>query len=156
VRIRTSKQERVQGLSPTATAALGCLLGWGTYANDLLSGTATEVLKNASIVTVPFVETVLKGKEKLSGVGQPVDGPAQLPPDFGHAMGDVRNLLTHHIERSRKLAAKAGDRWLDGMTRDDVREITKEFGKHLEKFAVEAYKTAESNVKPQVTPTNNE
>jgi hypothetical protein len=41
---------------------------------------------------------------------------------------------------------------LDGMTRDDVKEITKEFGKHLEKFAVEAYKTAESNVKPQVTP----
>ena len=55
----------------------------------------------------------------------------------------------------RKLAAKAGDRWLDGMTLDDVKEITKEFGKHLEKFAVEAYKTAESNVKPQVTPTNN-
>ncbi|MGB8208386.1 MAG: hypothetical protein WCF69_12380 [Mycobacterium sp.] len=156
VRIRTSKQERVQGLSPTATAALGCLLGWGTYANDLLSGTATEVRNNASIVTVPFVETVLTGKEKLSGVGQPVDGPAQLPPDFGHAMGDVRTLLDHHIERSRNLAAKAGDRWLDGMTLNDVKEITKEFGKHLEKFAVEAYKTAESNVKPQVTPTNNE
>jgi hypothetical protein len=156
VRIRTSKQERVQGLSPTATAALGCLLGWGTYANDLLSGTATEVLNNPAIVTVAFVLTVLNGTEKLSGVGQPVGGPAQLPPDFGHAMGDVRNLLTHHIERSRKLAAKAGDRWLDGMTRDDVKEITKEFGKHLEKFAVEAYKTAESNVKPQVTPTNNE
>ncbi|HTU27588.1 MAG TPA: hypothetical protein VMF30_19415 [Pirellulales bacterium] len=156
VQICTSKQERVQGLSPTATAALGCLLGWGTYANDLLSGTATEVRNDASIVTEPFVETVLTGEEKLSGVGQPVGGPAKLPPDFGHAMGDVRTLLTHHIERSQNLAAKAGERWLDGMTRDDVKEITKEFGKHLEKFAVEAYKTAESNVKPQVTPTNNE
>jgi len=152
VRIRTSKQERVQGLSPTATAALGCLLGWGTYANDVLSGTASMVLSDPSIPTQPFVLTVLAGDEKLSGVGKPVRGPAQLPPDFGHAMGDVRNLLTHHIERSRKLAAKAGERWLDGMTRDDVKEITKEFGKHLEKFAVEAYKTAESNVKPQVTP----
>jgi len=50
----------------------------------------------------------------------------------------------------------AGERWLAGMTLDDVKEITKEFGKHLEKFAAEAYKTAESNVKPQVTPTNNE
>jgi hypothetical protein len=153
VRIRTSKQERVQGLSPTATAALGCLLGWGTYANDLLSGTATQVLKNAAIVTEPFVLTVPNGNEKLSGVGQPVGGPPQLPPDFGHAMGDVRKLLDHQIKRSRKLAAMAGERWLDGMTRDDVKEITKEFGKQLEKFAVEAYKTAESNVKPQVTPT---
>jgi hypothetical protein len=156
VRIQTSKQERVQGLSPTATAALGCLLGWGTYANDLLSGTATEVRQNASIPTTPFVETVLTGTtEKLPGVGQPVTGPAQLPPDFGHAMGDVRTLLTEQIERSRKLMAKAGDRWLAGMTRDDVKELTKEFGRDLEKFAVEAYKTAESNVKPQVTPTNN-
>ena len=99
--------------------------------------------------------TVLNGEEKLPGVGQPVGGPAKLPPDFGHAMGDVRTLLTHHIERSQHLAAKAGERWLAGMTLDDVKEITKEFGKHLEKFAVEAYKTAESNVKPQVTPTNN-
>jgi hypothetical protein len=156
VRIRTSKQERVQGLSPTATAALGCLLGWGTAADDLLSGTAAEVLGNASIVTVPFVETVLTGTEKLSGVGQPVGGPAQLPPDFGHAMGDVRDLLDHYIHRTRNFAAKAADRWLDGMTRDDVKEITKDFGKLLEKFAVDAYKTAESNVKPQMTPTNNE
>jgi hypothetical protein len=156
VRIRTSKQERVQGLSPTATAALGCLLGWGTAANDLLSGTATEVRNNASIVTEPFVITVLTGNEKLSGVGQPVGGPAQLPPDFGHAMGDVRNLLNNQIDRSRNLAAKAADRWLDGMTRDDVKEITKDFGKLLEKFAVDAYKTAESNVKPQTTPTNND
>jgi hypothetical protein len=154
VRIRTSKQERVQGLSPTATAALGCLLGWGTAANDLLSGTASEVLQNHSI-TVPFVLTTLTGTQKLSGVGQPVDGPAQLPPDFGHAMGDVGNLLNHQIDRSRNLAAMAGERWLAGMTLDDVREITKEFGKDLEKFAVEAYKTAESNVKPQTTPTNN-
>jgi hypothetical protein len=156
VRIRTSKQERVQGLSPTATAALGCLLGWGTYANDLLSGTATEVRNNASIVTEPFVETVLTGEEKLSGVGQPVGGSAKLPPDFGHAMGDVRNLLNNQIDHSRNFAAKAADKWLDGMTRDDVKKITKDFGKLLEKFAVDAYKTAESNVKPQVTPTNNE
>ena len=102
------------------------------------------------------METVLTGEEKLSGVGQPVEGPAKLPPDFGHAMGDVRTLLDHHIDRSQNLAAKAGERWLAGMTLDDVKEITKEFGKHLEKFALEAYKTAESNVKPQVTPTNNE
>lgn len=156
VRIRTSKQERVQGLSPTATAALGCLLGWGTAANDLLSGTASMVLQNAAIVTEPFVLTVLTGNEKLSGVGQPVGGPAQLPPDFGHAMGDVRNLLNNQIDRSRNLAAKAADRWLDGMTRDDVKKITKDFGKLLEKFAVDAYKTAESNVKPQMTPTNND
>jgi hypothetical protein len=153
VKIRTSKQERVQGLSPTATAALGCLLGWGTAANDLLSGTASMVLKNGSIVTEPFQPTVENGKEKLTGVGQPVGGPAKLPPDFGHAMGDVRDLLNDLVDRTRDVTADAATRWLDGMTREDVKEITKEFGKQLEQFAVEAYKTVESNVKPQVTPS---
>jgi hypothetical protein len=120
----------------------------------LLSGTA-EMVINGGLATEPFVPTVLNGTEKLSGVGQPVGGPAQLPPDFGHAMGDVRDLLDHQIHRTRNWAAKAADKWLDGMTRDDVKEITKDFGKLLEKFAVDAYKTAESNVKPQMTPTNN-
>ena len=36
------------------------------------------------------------------------------------------------------------------MTREDVKEITEDIGKHLEKFALEVYQTAESNVKPQV------
>jgi hypothetical protein len=156
VRIHTSKQERVQGLSPTATAALGCLLGWATAANDLLSGTASKVIKNPGIPTEPFAISVLTGNEKLSGVGQPVAGPPQLPPDFGHAMGDARKLLNDYIDRSRNLVAKAADRWLDGMTSDDVKEITTELGKDVEEFAVEAYKTAESNVRPQMTPTNNE
>ncbi|MDT5209546.1 MAG: hypothetical protein QOF67_1961, partial [Mycobacterium sp.] len=156
VRVHTSKQERVQGLSPTATAALGCLLGWATAANDLLSGTASKVIKNPGIPTEPFAISVLTGNEKLSGVGQPVAGPPQLPPDFGHAMGDARKLLNDYIDRSRNLVAKAADRWLDGMTSDDVKEITTELGKDVEEFAVEAYKTAESNVRPQMTPTNNE
>ncbi len=155
VQIRTSKQERVQGLSPTATAALGCLLGWGTYANDLLSGTASKVRNNQipGAKLQSFQPTSPKRNQKLSGVGQPVGGPAKLPPDFGHAMGDVRNLLNHQIDRSRDLAADAADRWLNGMQLKDVKEITKDFGKYLEEFAVEAYKTAESNVKPQMTPT---
>ncbi len=153
VQIRTSKQERVQGLSPTATAALGCLLGWGTYANDLLSGTAKMVIKHPATPCEPFQETVLKGTQKLSGVGQPIDGPAKLPPDFGHAMGDVRTLLNNQIDRTRDLAAEAADRWMDGMTLEDVKDITKDFGEYLEKYAVEVYKTAESNVKPQVTPS---
>jgi hypothetical protein len=46
VRIRTSKLERVSGLSPTATAALACLLGWGNQSHEMLAGTAREYMKN--------------------------------------------------------------------------------------------------------------
>ena len=45
VRIRTSKEERVNGLSPTATAALGCLLGWSDAGKEMLAGTARRAMK---------------------------------------------------------------------------------------------------------------
>ena len=45
VRIRTSKEERVNGLSPTATAALGCLMGWGDAGKEMLAGTARKAMK---------------------------------------------------------------------------------------------------------------
>lgn len=46
IRIRTSKLERVSGLSPTATAALACLLGWGSQAHEMLAGTAKAYMMN--------------------------------------------------------------------------------------------------------------
>ena len=46
VRIRTSKLERISGLSPTATAALACLLGWGSQSHEMLAGTARKYLEN--------------------------------------------------------------------------------------------------------------
>jgi len=46
VRIRTSKLERVSGLSPTASAALACLLGWGNQAHEMLAGTARKYIEN--------------------------------------------------------------------------------------------------------------
>ena len=46
VRIRTSKQEHVQGLSPCATAALACLMGWADAGRDMLAGTAHKLIKD--------------------------------------------------------------------------------------------------------------
>jgi hypothetical protein len=46
VRIRTSKLERISGLSPTATAALACLLGWGSQSHEMLAGTARKYIEN--------------------------------------------------------------------------------------------------------------
>lgn len=48
VRFRTSKLERVDGLSPTATAALACLMGWGTFAKEMFAGKASEYAGQAN------------------------------------------------------------------------------------------------------------
>jgi hypothetical protein len=157
VRIRTSKQERVQGLSPTATSALGCLLGWGDAANELLSGTAQMVLdgkipgaKLASFATTPPNNYT---SQMDSGVAQPPGSgePATLPPNFANTVDDVRKLLNDLIDRTRDVTADAATRWLDGMSREDVKKITSEIGTNLRQYALEVYQTAESNVKPEVT-----
>jgi hypothetical protein len=45
VRIQTSKQEHVDGLSPSATAALACLMGWADAGKEMLAGTARKILQ---------------------------------------------------------------------------------------------------------------
>ena len=49
VRIRTSKLERVSGLSPTATAALACLMGWGDTGREMLAGTARKYMDDPTL-----------------------------------------------------------------------------------------------------------
>ena len=158
VRIRTSKQERVQGLSPTATSALGCLLGWGDAANELLSGTAQMVLdgKIPGATLTPFATTPPNNytSHMDSGVAQPtpiVASPATLPPNFGNTVDDVRKLLNDLVNRTRDVTADAATRWLDGMSREDVKKITTGIGTNLRQYALEVYQTAESMVKPEVT-----
>ncbi|WP_113964440.1 hypothetical protein [Mycobacterium shimoidei] len=160
VRIRSSKQERVQGLSPTATAALGSLLGWGDAAHELLAGTARKLLagKIPGTNLKPFQTTPPAGFEAQmdSGVASPppAGAHATLPPNFGDTVDDVRTLVNDLINRTRDVTADAVSRWLDGMTRDDVKAITSTVGTQLQEFALKVYQTAENNVKPQVIPND--
>lgn len=160
VRIRTSKQERVQGLSPTATSALGCLLGWGDAAYKLLAGAAEVVVEKKvppGVVIHPFSPTPPTGYESdvdHATQQQPNPAtPATLPPIFGSAVRNARDLLNDLINRTRDVGADAADRWLDGVSRDDVEKITDGIGTNLREFALEVYQIAEDSVKPKDTTT---
>jgi hypothetical protein len=154
-KIRTSKQERVQGLSPTATSALGCLLGWGEAAYKLLTGTAEVVINKKvppGVVVHPFEITPPKGYKSQVDHGSqqpPAPAPAKLPPNFGTAVGNARDLLDDLINRTRDVGADAASRWLDGVTRVDVEKITDDIGTNLREFALKVYETAEDSVKPE-------
>ena len=156
VQIRTSKQERVQGLSPTATSALGCLLGWGNAAYELLGGTAQAIIDGTispAPTLEPFVLTPPANYKSQtdSGVTQPPGAGATLPPNFANSVDETRKLFNDLVNHTRDVSADAATRWMDGMTRADVKEITGNIGKRLQKFALEVYRTAESNVKPETT-----
>ena len=157
MQIRTSKQERVQGLSPTATSALGCLLGWGNAAYELLAGTAKAIIDGTispAPTLEPFVLTPPTGyqSQTVSGVTQPAGAGARptLPPNFANSVDETRKLFNDLVDHTRDVSADAVARWMDGLTPEDVKEITGNIGKRLQKFALEVYRTAESNVKPDV------
>ena len=55
-RIRTSKRERVNGLSPCATAALACLMGWGDAGRTMFAGTARDIMNGVELTPPPLVD----------------------------------------------------------------------------------------------------
>jgi hypothetical protein len=154
VRIRTSKEERVNGLSPTATAALGCLLGWSDAGKEMLAGTARKAMNNT--LDLPMGRT-LKGWPpdtlKLQPVDHdpatvPPDVPAKLPINFPDTVDDTGKLTKSLVDKVTKNLGDALSRWMDGLTRADVEDITQEIGTDLKSWSLDVYDTAERNVRP--------
>lgn len=155
VRIETSKQERVNGLSPTATAALGCLLGWSDNGKEMLAGTARKLMKGelpAGTVLTPWKTSV-----DPPAAGEPIDTgkptsiptlQSKLPLNFGDTVDDSRKLLNSLIRRVTRDLGEAGQRWMDGVVRSDVEAVTAQMGTDLKEWSLEVYDTAERNVKP--------
>jgi hypothetical protein len=161
VRIRTSKEERVNGLSPTATAALGCLLGWSDAGKDMLAGTARNAMEGR--LELP-VGRNLTPWPPLRAVKGPVDNspptpapgiPARVPINFADTVNDGRDLLMSLVNRVSSNLADAGSRWMDGMTRTDVADITTQTSKDLREWSLEVYDKAKDNVKPPKEGANN-
>ncbi|CAN5783788.1 hypothetical protein BH10ACT9_BH10ACT9_46360 [soil metagenome] len=159
VRIRTSKQERVNGLSPTATSALACHLGWGQISRDMLAGKAREVVDAISKGLDPadadarFFPFEVSPPQPLPEIDCDPPGPApahaHLPPNFGDTVRDGAALATDVIDRAATVWGRAATLWLDGLTRKDVTEIVSEVGTNAVKIAEAIYDTAADNVRPQ-------
>jgi hypothetical protein len=154
VRIRTSKQERVDGLSPTATSALACHMGWGQLARDMLAGTARLVKAgkiNESELTKfefsPPNSTELKSDSGPVIPDSPELKPVALPGNFRDTVRDGQTLANDLIDRVTTAWGHAAKRWMDGMTREDIAATTQEIGKNLNEFAQTVYTTAENDFK---------
>ena len=154
VRIRTSKQERVDGLSPTATSALACHMGWGQLARDMLAGTARLVkagkIPEAKLTKFDFSPPSAKELKDNSGPvppNYPNLRPVALPGNFRDTVHDTKTLANDLIDRVTSTWGHAAKRWMDGMTREDIAATTHEIGKNLNEFAQTVYTTAENDFK---------
>jgi hypothetical protein len=163
VRIRTSKQERVNGLSPTATSALACFFGWGEIGRHMLAGTARAVKEQTFTLNdaQPFVPSSRAFADYLHEQNitriDDLPGPAiatvlsTLPPNFGDTVQDTRRLASDLVDRVAGTWGRAATLWLNGLTAAAVDAISTDVGQQLREFARDVYKTAEGNVKPQLT-----
>lgn len=155
VRIETSKQERVGGLSPTATAALACLLGWGDNGKEMLAGTARKLINGELPPGTTLTDWGVSTRPLAAGVqfdtsppSPPPKIPPKLPPNFPDTVDDSRKLLNSLINRTTKNLGEAGHRWMDGVIRRDVEDVTTQMGTDLKEWSLEVYDTAQDNVKP--------
>lgn len=154
VRIRTSKEERVNGLSPTATAALGCLLGWSDNGKEMLAGAAHKAIDGT--LPMPAGRTLKGWPNKAAMAGAVDQGPPTVPPDvpptlpinFPDTVDDTRDLAKSLVEKVTSNIGGAVSRWMDGLVRHDVEIITHQIGADLATWALDVYDTAERNVKP--------
>lgn len=161
VRIRTSKQERVNGLSPTATSALACHLGWGQISRDMLAGKALEIVDDirtrGSIAEIEadakYFPFEVSPPQQLPETDRLPPGPtpakASLPPNFGDTVRDAAALADKVIDRAATTWGRAATLWLDGLTRKDVTAIVSDVGADAVAIAEAIYDTAADNVRPQ-------
>jgi hypothetical protein len=165
VRIRTSKAVRIRGLSATATAALGCIMGWSDAASQMLVrpgepppvgavsfGTpSTEIPLPAAATDATGTSTA--GTARASNANVLADAEkVELPDKWrGAFIGNMQKEAKATIETLAPLAVDLLTRWSDGMSRDDVKEFGERSGRALTDRAVAMLDAAAGAVRPPST-----
>ena len=128
----------------------------------MLAGTARKAMNNE--LPLPQGRTLKSWPSSAALQAGAVDNsPPTIPPAIPASTSDQ---LPRHCGRRRQTPAKsfvdkvtsnlgnAASRWLDGLIKDDVVDITKQIGDDLEDWSLEVYDTAERNVKPPKEKAN--
>ena len=160
VRLRTCKQVRIRGVSPTATAALGCGFGWGDAMSQMFK-------KNPPAGNTKFTPSVPK-QVVITNTGQSTQkNPGDQPTDQGIAeaaeevelidgwrgaiIEAMRLQFTNGIEKAKSLGTDFAVRWSDGdgLSLEDVQEFGKRYGEEMTAYATGIFKEAAAALQPQ-------
>ena len=157
VRLRTCKQVRIRGVSPTATAALGCGFGWG----DAMS----QMFKKAP----PPGNTVFAVSEEPKGGVINVGTPKKPDPESDEAIAAaaeevelikgwrgaiikaMSTQLSEGIDKAKEFGTDFAIRWSDGdgLSLEDVQEFGKRAGDELTAYGTGIFKEAAAALQPQ-------
>jgi hypothetical protein len=158
VKLRTCKQVRIRGVSPTATAALGCGFGWG----DAMSQMFKEGVENPPAKTTPFVPSVpkpvvitrpspKKPDDKTDAEIADAAEEVQLIDGWrGEIIEAMRVQFADGIERAKRLGTEFAVQWSDGdgFSLEEVNKFGTDYGREMTQYATGIFKAAAAALQP--------
>jgi hypothetical protein len=163
VRIRTSKQVRIRGMSSTASAVLACFMGWGDISSHMLTDRAKPPFPgavdfgNLSTDTGKPVTTTKAGDDGGLTDAEIESAAAQteLPPGWrGAIISGVAQEVAAFLDVAAVGASSLYTKWSDGLTAKDVEDLGAQFGKDLSTYAAGLFNAAANATSPPDTPVN--
>ena len=163
VRIRTSKQVRIRGVSATAAAVLACFMGWGDISTRMLTHRAkppyTGLGDFGDLSEDPGPQ---KGDDTALIVDRdPTDEEieaaaekTELPPHWrGALITGFQTEFTKFMGVATNGASDFYRRWSDGMTATDIQEFGADFGGKFTAYAAGLLNAA-TNATTQPDPSD--
>ena len=149
VRVRTSKELLIRGLSSAATTALAGGLGWADNASGMFRHGAQHPPANP----VALTNSMAKGAKKASqSVPFPIEPPV-LPSDIRvEGVNDTVDELKGTIASLAQFGTELMSRWSNGIDEDDVAFLGARLGKLVGDRSASFFDTASSNFRPVPIP----
>jgi hypothetical protein len=148
VRVRTSKELLISGMSATAMSKMAESMGYATNSTDMFFA----AVKYPGALQ-PFHPSVLAGAPTPdTSLTWPVIVP-ELPPDLRDEFcSDTTNLVKDRLDDAHELGCDFGARWDDGIDLDDFKYLNDKFAADVKKAVKDAFDTATENFRPK-SPT---
>jgi hypothetical protein len=150
VRLRTSKELLIRGMSPTAAATLACNLGWADAGKQMF-------FDIAGLDAADRPKGMKKWKVSEPTKVQPVKRDlTKAPPENWSLPETNRNEMVEGAKKDADDLIDSGSRavgelmkyWQDGLTPDEITTVSTTFGAELTKSVQSLFNNAVSTVKP--------
>jgi hypothetical protein len=152
VRIRTSKELLIHGLSSTATTALAGGLGWADNASGMFRHGAQFPCADPVKFTNSMPKAAALTLTRPRATSFPIDPPV-LPADIrAEGVNDTVDILKACITNLASFGSEAASRWSNGVDARDVHELGTRLGAIVTDTSVAVFDTMSSNFRPAPIP----
>jgi hypothetical protein len=148
VRIHTSKEVRIQGVSPTATAVMACLLGWADIGREMLVS-ASDLPADELASMTKWSESEPPSNPVPTSAGSNKIPPPRVPPSIRNELiTTAAEDFEGYLGRVEHWTGDFISKWQDGLTPDDITELGRNLGHEVTEYWRTAFTRAVETVRP--------